>query len=133
MLFLDIYCRTPTGWGGRTIATILDQLYHKKQSVLSCTLLRTFKSRVHKVLFLTIHGNHFPPQDLKHSSLRPGSVYRYLRVLELIRGFPFLQRTRCKLLSEDRQSNNLLQHTKEQRLLLEQRAGLAELREQVST
>jgi len=44
-----------------------------------------------------------------------------------------MQHMSCKLPSENRDSNNFLRHTEQQRLLFEDCARLTELKEQVST
>lgn len=64
------------------------------------------------------------PQEPKHSSLRPGRICWHQQTPELILIFPFLQPISYKVPSENRHSNNLLWCRKQQRLLLEECAGL---------
>lgn len=104
-----VYCYVP----------IRSVIYHKNTSCSVTHSLENLKAGTQKVFFWRYLDTILPPQDPKHSSLRPRSICWHQQTPELIPQFPFLQHISYKLPSENRDSNNLLWHTKQQSLLLE--------------
>lgn len=100
---------------------ILDQLYHKNTPCSATHSLGNLKAE-HKRCFSDTFWTPFPPTG-PQTQLSDAREH-LLTSTELILRFPFLQHISYKLPSENRDSNNLLWRTKQQRLLREERAGL---------
>lgn len=108
-----------------TFFCIAKECYTMQYSfVLSYTFHRKLKSTAHKRCFSDTFWTPFSPHRTPNTALwvQGASVD--------INRFPFLQPISYKLPSENRDSNNLLWSTKQQRLLLEEGS---KLKEQVPT
>lgn len=101
---------------------ILDQLYHENTSCSATHSLGILKAPHTKGVFLTLAGHHHLPTGLQTQLSESREHLLTSTVLNL--RFPCLQHISYKLPSENRDSNNLLWCSKQQRLLLEECAGL---------
>lgn len=93
-----------------------------KHFTLSYTFFRKFKSTAHWGCFSDTCWTPFPPTGPQTQLSE--SREHLLTSTELILRFPFLQHISYNPPSENRDSNNLLWCSKQQRLLLEKCAGL---------